>query len=463
MSAILLKDCLFIQPSADGAGIRGCNILIRDTLIAEVGPGISTRQDAGVRVLDCSHHVVVPGFVNTHHHFYQTLTRALPAVQDAKLFDWLVYLYEIWKNIDEDAVLSSSLLAMGELLKTGCTCTTDHHYLYPQGVRGDFMAIQFAAAEKLGMRFSPCRGSMSRSRKDGGLPPDSVVQDEKTILADCERVIDRYHDPSPRAMRKVVLAPCSPFSVTEDLMQQSARLARRHGVRLHTHLAETADENDFCRQAYGVRPLALMERCEFIGPDVFYAHGIHFSDEELQILKGHGAQIAHCPTSNMRLGSGVCRVRDMLDLGIPVSLAVDGSASNDSSDYLGEMRHAMLLQRAWGGSGALGARDVLRMACETGAAVLGFEGIGRIEPGFAADLAVFDVGGLEYCGSLADPFAALIFAGYNHGTAHTICNGRLVVEKGMLTGINEEDLKRAARAAVARIAPPVGGEPRGPG
>lgn len=460
MSSILLRNCLFIQPSADCAGITGADVLVRDNLIAEIGPGIADRLRAGgeavsgcdgIKAIDCSHHVVVPGFVNTHHHFYQTLTRALPAVQNAKLFDWLTHLYGIWKNLDEEAVYYSSLLAMGELLKTGCTCSTDHLYLYPRGIAGDFMAIQFDAAEKLGMRFSPARGSMSRGQKDGGLPPDSVVQDEQTILADSERVIRRFHDPSPLAMRKVALGPCSPFSVTEELMRQSARLARRHGVRLHTHLAETADENAYCEQAYGVRPLALMERCEFIGPDVFYAHGIHFDDAELAALKGHGAQIAHCPTSNMRLGSGVCRVRDMLDLGIPVSLAVDGSASNDSSDFLGEMRNALLLQRVSRGSGALTAREVLRMACETGAAVLGFEGIGRIAPGFAADLAVFDVGGLEYCGSLSDPFAALIFAGYDHGTAHTICNGRLVVEDGRLTGIGEDALAREASRAAARI------------
>jgi cytosine/adenosine deaminase-related metal-dependent hydrolase len=460
MSGLLLKNCFFIQPSAEEGGIRGADILVRENLIAEIGPGIAARLAAGgearsgggaIRVIDCSHHVVVPGFVNTHHHFYQTLTRALPAVQNAKLFDWLTHLYEIWKNIDEEAVYYSSLLAMGELLKTGCTCSTDHLYLYPRGISGDFMAIQFEAAEKLGMRFSPARGSMSRSQKDGGLPPDSVVQDEETILADSERVIKRFHDPAPLAMRKVALAPCSPFSVTEDLMRQSARLARKHGVKLHTHLAETADENAFCEQAYGVRPLALMERCEFIGPDVFYAHGIHFDDGELAVLKSRGAQVAHCPTSNMRLGSGVCRVRDMLDLGIPVSLAVDGSASNDSSDFLGEMRNALLLQRVWRGSGALTAREVLRMACETGASVLGFQRIGRIAPGFAADLAVFDVGGLEYCGSLSDPFAALIFAGYNHGAACTVCNGRLVVDAGRLTGIDEEELARGAGRAAARI------------
>jgi len=395
----------------------------------------------------------VPGFVNTHHHFFQTLTRNLPAVQNAKLFDWLLYLYEIWKRIDDEAIYYSSLLAMGELLKTGCTCSTDHLYLYPRGLAGDFMALQFQAAEKLGMRFSPSRGSMSLSRKDGGLPPDSVVQDEDTILADCERVIGAFHDPAPRAMRKVVLAPCSPFSVSEELMRESARLARRHGVRLHTHLAETSDEDEFCMAKYGVKPVDLMERCEFIGPDVFYAHGIFFTDAELGVLRERGAQVAHCPSSNMRLGSGICRVRDMLDIGIPVSLAVDGSASNDSSDFLGEMRHALLLQRVARGSGALNAREVLRMATETGAAVLGFEGIGRIEKGYAADLAIFNIDRMEYCGSLSDPFAALIFAGYNHGAEYTICNGKVVVEKGRLTGIEEETLIREANRISARLMP----------
>ena len=449
MSAIVLKNCFFIQPSADAEGIRGADVLIKDTSIDSLGRGLAVPP--GARVIDCAHHVVVPGFVNTHHHFFQTLTRNLPAVQDASLFDWLVYLYEIWKKIDGQAIRVSSLLAMGELLKTGCTCTTDHLYLYPRGVREDFVALQFQAGEELGMRFAPSRGSMSLSRKDGGLPPDTVVQDEETILTDSERVINAFHDPHPRAMRKIVLAPCSPFSVSEDLMLQSARLARRHGVRLHTHLAETAEEEEFCAAKYGVRPVELMERCEFIGPDVFYAHGIFFNDAELDVLRKRGAHIAHCPSSNMRLGSGVCRVRDMLDRGINVSLAVDGSASNDTSDFLGEMRHALLLQRVFKGSGALGARDVLRMATTAGADALGFGGIGKVEPGYAADLAVFDVGRLEYCGSLSDPFAALVFSGYDHGTAYTICNGKVVVDRGRLTGVDEERLIEDANRIAGRL------------
>jgi cytosine/adenosine deaminase-related metal-dependent hydrolase len=405
-----------------------------------------------MEVLDCSRHVVVPGFVNTHHHFYQTLTRALPAAQNAKLFDWLVYLYEIWKGIDAEAVRLSSLLAMGELLKTGCTCTTDHHYLYPRGFQGDLTGIQFEAAEALGMRFAPCRGSMSRSRKDGGLPPDSVVQTEEEILEDSRRVIERYHDPDPLAMRKVLLAPCSPFSVSRELMGRTADLARAHGVRLHTHLAETLDEEAYCLAAYQRRPLHLMADWGFVGPDVSYAHGIHFDDPELDLLARTGTSVAHCPSSNMRLGSGIARVKDMLARGINVGLAVDGSASNDTSDYLGEMRAALLLQRVRGGADALSVAEVFRMATENGARLLGFGGLGRIREGWAADLAVFDVHRLEYAGALSDPLAALLLAGSSHQAAYTIVNGRVAVRDGRLVGIDEESLfQEANRASSALI------------
>ena len=453
MKSLLLKNCFYIKPGADTAGISGNDILIEDGCISAIGNSI---QAADVqRTIDCSRHVVVPGFVNTHHHFFQTLTRNLPAVQNAKLFPWLKYLYEVWKNIDDEAVYISSLLAMAELLKTGCTCSTDHLYLYPKGGSGDFATLQFAAADKTGMRFSPTRGSMSLSRKDGGLPPDSVVQSEDVILDDCRRVIEEFHDPSPMAMRKVVLAPCSPFSVTEDLMRESARLARSNGVILHTHLAETEDEDAFCMRTFGIRPLTLMERCEFVGEDVFYAHGIHFNDEELSVLAETGTGVAHCPSSNMRLGSGICRVREMLDMGVSVSLAVDGSASNDSSDFLGEMRQALLLQRVRYGSAGITADEVLRLATENGANALGFSRVGRIEQGYAADLAVFNVDTLEYAGSRSDPFASLLFCGYSHGTDYTICNGRVVVDSGRLTGVDEDkltvDANRIAESLLAGI------------
>jgi 8-oxoguanine deaminase len=440
-NSILLKNCFCIWPGAKEKVLRNTDILIQDNLIHSIGEQIDTNQKSEIsRVIDCSDHVVLPGFVNTHHHFYQTLTRNIPAVQNAKLFDWLIYLYELWKYVDEDAIFYSSLLAMSELLKTGCTLSTDHHYLYPRDINCDIMATQFKAAEALGMRFSPTRGSMSLSKKDGGLPPDTVVQTEEEILTDCERVINEFHDDSDFSMRKIVLAPCSPFSITKDLMKETAVLARKHGVRLHTHLAETDDEDEFCVKIYGKRPLALMEECDFVGEDVFYAHGIFFNDEELEVLKETRTHIAHCPTSNMRLGSGICRVVEMLPKGINVGLAVDGSASNDSSDMLAEVRNALLLQRVKYGASAITATDVLQLATENGAKLLNFNNVGQIKPGFAADLAIFNVKKPEYAGALSDPVAALIFSGINHSTDYTIVNGKLVVDKGKLVGFDENEI-----------------------
>ena len=437
MSSLLLKNCFYIFLSADEESRRGDDILIQENRIAKIGSDISDPVD---RVIDCSTCVVVPGFVNTHHHFFQTLTRNLPAVQNVELFDWLVYLYEIWKYLDEEAVYYASLLAMGELLKTGCTSSSDHHYVYPQNISGDLIGMQFKAAASLGMRLAPTRGSMSLSKKDGGLPPDSVVQTEDEILQDCERVIQKYHDKEELTMRKIILAPCSPFSVTEELMKETVKLARKYNVRLHTHLAETRDENEFCLEIYGCKPLKLMEDCGFIGNDVSYAHGIHFNDQELERLADTGTHIAHCPTSNMRLGSGICRVKEMLPLGINVALAVDGSASNDSSDMLGEIRNALLLQRVHYGAAAMSTLDVMKMGTENGARLLGFEKVGKLKEGWAADLALFNVGKLEYSGSLTDPLAAIIFSGYNHGAEYTIVNGKIAVEQGKLTGFDETEI-----------------------
>ncbi len=451
MAQILLKDCYYILQSTHDEPLRGWDLLIEDNRVKKLAKDINVTLSGDDRVIDCSTHVVVPGFVNTHHHFYQTLTRNLPAVQDAKLFDWLVYLYEIWKHLDEDAVYYSSLLAMGELLKTGCTTSTDHHYVYPRHITGDIMGIQFKAAEQLGMRFSPTRGSMSLSKKDGGLPPDTVVQSEEEILKDSERVIQTYHDESEFSMRKIVLAPCSPFSVTEQLMKDSVELARKYGVRLHTHLAETKDENDFCVEIYGRRPLKLMEDTGFIGNDVFYAHGIHFTDEELQLLSETKTHIAHCPSSNMRLGSGICRVTEMLPKGINVGLGVDGSASNDTSDMLGEMRNALLLQRVHYGSNAVTAKDIFKLATVNGARLLNFEKVGELKEGWAADMALFNIDKMEYAGSLSDPLAALIFSGYNHGTDYTIVNGKIVVEHGRLAGVVEEELTKKANEISFRM------------
>ncbi len=441
--SLLLKNCSSVFLSKEEGSVKDVDILIKENVIAKIGKNLS--QEGVERVIDCSTLAVVPGFVNTHHHFYQTLTRNLPAVQNEKLFIWLKYLYNVWKGIDEEAVYYSSLLAMGELLKTGCTLSTDHHYVYPMGVEGDLMKAQFDAASKLGMRFSPTRGSMSLSEKDGGLPPDSVVQTEDEILRDSERCIKEFHDPSLFSMRKVALAPCSPFSVTKECMRESARLARKYGVRLHTHLCETQDEEDTCRRMYGIRPVELMQECELIGEDVFYAHGIWFNDEELKVLRDTKSNIAHCPVSNMRLGSGICRVREMLDMGINVSIAVDGSASNDSSNYLSEIRYALMLQRVKYGANALTVPEVLEMATVNGAKALNFEQIGKIKEGWAADLALFDISTFEYAGSQSDPVASLIFCGTNQNTKYTIVNGKVVVDNGFLVGVDENLLSQKGR------------------
>lgn len=459
---ILLKDCFRVVRPRYGAGadagsvgddLSGVDVLIDGNRISKIGKGLSAPAGAegACVVVDASRHVVMPGLVNTHHHFYQTLTRNVPAVQDAKLFDWLVYLYEVWKGVDEEAVYWSSMLAMAELAKTGCALSTDHHYLYPRSFTGDLPGIQFKAASDIGLRFAPTRGSMSRSKKDGGLPPDSVVQDEDEILAQSEDALRKYHDAAPDAMRKVALAPCSPFSVSEKSMRDAADLARRYGARLHTHLAETADEDDFCVQMYGRRPLRVMEDCGFVGKDVWYAHGIHFNDGELDLLARTGTGVAHCPSSNMRLGSGICRVREMLDRGVNVGLAVDGSASNDASDMLGEARQALLLQRVRYGSGGITAREVLGVATVGGARILGYDDAGTMEPGALADVALFDVMKLEYAGALSDPAAALLFSGYNHGVDHLIVNGKLVVRDGRLTGADEDRIRDEANRCAKRL------------
>ena len=426
---ILLKNCYFIASFDDDKSYYSTDILIDGNRIIKIGKDLNLDSKTELETIDCSSLVVIPGLVNTHHHFYQTLTRNVKEVQNAKLFDWLVYLYEIWKNIDEEAVYFSSMIAMGELLKTGCTLSTDHHYLYPESFNGDLMGIQFNAAEKLGMRFSPTRGSMSLSKKNGGLPPDSVVQTEAKILEDSQRVIEQYHDSSEDSMRKIVLAPCSPFSVTKENMKETAKLARKYNVRLHTHLAETKDEEN---------PLALMEEVDFLGEDVFFAHGIFFNDDELKVLKGTNTSIAHCPSSNMRLGSGIARVREMIDIGINVGIGVDGSASNDSSDMLGELRNAMLLQRVKYGSSGLTATEAFKMGIENGTKILNFPKAGKVKEGWLADLALFNINKLEYTGSLSDPLSSIIFTGINHQTEYTIVNGKIVVYKGKLTGEDEE-------------------------
>lgn len=447
---ILLRNCYAVATSTFEEIKYGKDILIEENKIKEVGDNLieklTDEEKKRLQILDCSDSIAIPGLVNTHHHFYQTLTRNLLEVQNAKLFDWLVYLYEIWKYIDEEAIFWSSAIAIGELLKTGCTLTTDHHYLYPKKIVDkniSIMNIQFEVADRLGMRFSPTRGSMSKSKKDGGLPPEDVVQDEDEILSETEKIIKTFHDSSDESMRKVIVAPCSPFSVSESLMKKSAELARKYNVKLHTHLAETEDEVEYCLEKYGKRPLRLMQDLDFIGQDVFYAHGIFFNDEELDILAKTGTGIAHCPSSNMRLGSGICRVVEGLKKGVDFGLAVDGSASNDSSDMLAEARMALLLQRVKYGSNALDARQIFDIAINGGAKMLGYNKIGKLASGYLADIAVFKIiDRIDFAGSLSDPFAALLFTGNNHQTKYTIVNGVVVVKDGTLINMNEVEIAK---------------------
>jgi len=451
---LLLKNCYRIATFNDSSDeFQNWDILIEGGVIVKTERNIvlPPENEAKVRVIDCSDYLVIPGLINCHHHFYQTLTRNLPGAQDAKLFDWLVHLYPIWSGLDEEAVYISTLLAVAELLKTGATTTTDHLYLYPEDFSGDMTAIQFEAADRLGIRFSPTRGSMTLSHKDGGLPPDNVVQNADDVIEDMIRVIEKFHDPAPMAMHKIALAPCSPFSVDERVMIETARVAREYGVVLHTHLVETIDEEEFCLEKYGKRPLRLMEDWAWLGRDVYFAHGIHFDDSELEILRETETGICHCPTSNMRLGSGIARIKEMLEMGIRVGLGVDGSASNDSSDLLGEVRNAMLLQRVRYGADALSARQALKMGIIGGADLLGFGGIGRIEPGYAADIAMFDMTSLQYAGAQSDPLAAIVFSGFCHQAAYTIVNGKIVVEDSKLVGIDETEIIQGANRIAKKM------------
>jgi 8-oxoguanine deaminase len=436
MSTLLLKHAtLLITMDEKRRRIGQGGLLVRDNIIEMVGPSSELPQEAD-HVIDASGMVVLPGLVNTHHHLYQTLTRALPAVQDVELFDWLVALYPIWAELTAEAVYVSAQIGLAELILSGCTTANDHLYIYPNDVTLD---AEIRAAQELGIRFHPCRGSMSLGKSKGGLPPDRVVQSEEEIMADCQRVVDTYHDPDPYSMCRIVIAPCSPFSVTEELMRQSAVWARQQGLTLHTHVAETLDEEEFCLRKVGLRPVEYMQKLGWVGEDVWYAHAIYLNEEEIDLLAETGTGVAHCPNSNMRLGSGIAPIREMLDKGVKVSLAVDGSASNDSSHMLTEARMAMLLQRVQKGAGALSAQEALEMATLGGAAVLGRDDIGSLSPGKAADFIAINLDRLEYAGAGHDPLGALLFC-RPVNVDLSVINGRVVVEKGYIVGF---DLERA--------------------
>ncbi|MGI9647736.1 MAG: 8-oxoguanine deaminase [Acidimicrobiia bacterium] len=437
MTTLLVKNATVLATmDSERREIGGGGLFIRDGWIEQVGE-VEELPGTADEVVDLEGHVVLPGFVNTHHHLYQTLTRAVPAAQDAGLFGWLTTLYPIWARMTADHVRVSTTLGLAELALSGCTTASDHLYLYPNGSRLD---DQVEGAAGVGVRFHISRGSMSLGESDGGLPPDSVVETEDAILADTERVVAHFHDPEPGAHTRIVVAPCSPFSVTPNGMKEAAELARAHGLSMHTHLAETMDEEAFCVQEFGLRPVELAESVNWMGPDVWFAHSVFINDDEIGRMGAAGTGVAHCPTSNMRLASGIAPVPAYRAAGVNVGLGVDGSASNDGSHLLAEARQAMLLARLSAAPDLartpdlMTARTALELATIGGAAVLGRDDIGSLEPGKAADFIAIDINRLEYAGAHHDPVAAVLFCA-PVGVDHSFVHGRRVVENRELTGI----------------------------
>ena len=457
MSTLLVRNASLLATFDDQEReIPDSGLFIRDGFIEQVGP-TSELPDSADEVLNLAGHVVLPGLINTHHHFYQTLTRAVPAAQDANLFNWLVTLYPIWARMQPEDIYVSTITALAELALSGCTTASDHLYIFPNGSRLD---DQIQAGLDIGVRLHASRGSMSRGESEGGLPPDSVVEDEDFILKDSQRLIENYHDPNPGSMTQVVLAPCSPFSITGDLMKASANLAREYGVHLHTHLAETEDEEQFCIELFGHRPVAYMDQVNWLGSDVWFAHSVHVNDDEINQYSITGSGVAHCPSSNMRLASGAAPILKMLRHGVKVGLGVDGSASNDGSHMLGEVRQALLLSRLAAGlegaslsngdaSPLMTARQALRIATRGSAAVLGREDIGSLQVGKCGDFFAVNLQQLNLSGALHDPLAALVFCAPVNAD-FTVVGGKCVVKEGHLQTIDlqphiEKHNDRAAR------------------
>jgi len=406
-------------------------LFIRDGVIEAVGSTAALPASAD-ETLDLPGHVVIPGLVNTHHHMYQTLTRAIPAGQNAELFGWLKTLYPIWAGLRAEHVYISALTAMAELILSGCTTSSDHLYIFPNDCELD---DEIRAAQEIGIRFHAMRGSMSLGESKGGLPPDSVVEDERAILADSQRLIETYHDAGRYAMLRIGLAPCSPFSVTTDLMRESAAMARSYGVRLHTHLAENRSDIDYSREVFGMRPGEYAESVGWVGEDVWHAHCVKINAAEIALFGRTQTGVAHCPSSNARLASGIAPVREMVAAGVPVGLGVDGSASNDGGHLLAEARQALLLQRLGGDPAALSARGALELATRGGAKVLGRDDVGVLAPGMAADFAAYDLAQVGFAGALHDPVAALLFC-MPVNAAYTVINGKVVVRQGYLETVD---------------------------
>ena len=433
MPTLLLRnaDLLVTMDDTSHNRIPDGGLFVRDARLEQIGPTAELPTTAD-RIINARGMLVLPGLVNTHHHLYQTLTRAVPAAQDATLFQWLKTLYPIWARMTPEAIYTSALVGLAELVLSGCTTASDHLYIYPNGCRID---DEIRAAQEIGIRFQPCRGAMSLGESDGGLPPDSVVEDESFILQDTQRAIETYHDPAPGAMTRIVVAPCSPFSVTPNLMREAAALARSYGVQLHTHLAETLDEEQFCLEQFGRRPVGYAEELGWLGNDVWHAHCVHLNEQEIALFAQTGTGVCHCPSSNMRLGSGIAPVRAYLDAGVRVGLGVDGSASNDSSHLLAEARMALLLQRVSGNPAGLSAEEALWLATVGGAQVLGRDDIGQLSPGKAADFIGLRLDRLDYAGALHDPLAATVFCTPQQVDL-SIINGRVIVEDGHLLTVD---------------------------
>ncbi len=417
----------------DGARreIRGGGLYAEDNRIVAVGPSGELPATAD-RVLDLAGHAVIPGLVNTHHHMFQCLTRVLPAAQDDSLFGWLEALYPVWSRLTPEMLRVATLTAMAELLQSGCTTSSDHLYLYPNGCR---LEDSLQSASEIGMRFHATRGSMSVGRSQGGLPPDILTEREPAILADCQRLIESHHDARRLSMVRIGVAPCSPFSVSRDLMRESAALARSMKVSLHTHLAENDHDVAYSREKFGRTPAEYAEELGWTGPDVWHAHCVKLDDAGIDLFARTGTGVAHCPCSNMRLGSGIAPVCRMVERGVPVGIGVDGSASNDGAQMLGEVRQAMLLQRVGLGATAMTARQALEVATLGGARVLGRDDIGALAPGMAADFAAFDLRGANMAGAHHDPVAALVFCAPERAS-WVVVNGRVVVEGGALATVD---------------------------
>jgi cytosine/adenosine deaminase-related metal-dependent hydrolase len=456
VTALVLNGCHVVTMNGQRDEHPSGYVAVDGNRILGAGSGPVPAELAGARQLDATGCLATPGLVNTHHHLYQWATRGRAV--DATLFDWLTELYPVWAGIDEQIVAAAATAALAWLARTGCSTTTDHHYLFPRG-GGDLLGATVEAAREVGLRFQPTRGSMDLGASRGGLPPDNVVEDRDAILAATQAAIDSFHDPSPESMVAIGVAPCSPFSVTRELLTESAALARSRRVRLHTHIAETADESDYCAEKFGCTPVEYLDSLGWLGSDVWLAHAVHLDDAAIARIAATGTGVAHCPSSNARLGAGICRSRDLLDAGVPVGLGVDGAASNEGSSLLSELKAAALFARAAGGAQAMGVRSALEMATMGGARVLGREaGIGSLEPGKLADVALWRLDTLPHA-DIADPVAALVL-GPPAPLELLLVNGRPVVVRDQVQTVDEQRVAAAARRASAALMPVGGGDLR---